>query len=150
MQSVVKACCCCNIPDIFNRGHIANCIDWSDVGAQRLGLVMSLDFTRQMSAREEGSAIDKIRELVAAHLEVDVSRVTDDAHLIEDLGADWLDRLELMILLEDHFAGLEITDSDADQIEFVGDLIRYIEDAMVGDGSTRGVACRPSVASRPL
>jgi hypothetical protein len=44
----------------------------------------------------------------------------------------------------------EITDGDADQIEFVGDLIRYIEDAMVGDGSTRGVACRPSVASRPL
>jgi len=102
------------------------------------GLVMSLDFTRQMSAREEGSAIDKIRALVAAHLEVDVSRVTDDAHLIEDLGADWLDRLELMILLEDQFAGLEITDNDADQIEFVGDLIRYIEDAMVGDGS---VAC---------
>jgi len=99
---------------------------------------MSLDFTRQMSARGEGSAIDKIRALVAAHLEVDVSRVTDDAHLIEDLGADWLDRLELMILLEDQFAGLEITDNDADQIEFVGDLIRYIEDAMVGDGS---VAC---------
>ena len=59
---------------------------------------MSLDFTRQMSAREEGSAIDKIRELVAAHLEVDVSRVTDDAHLIEDLGADWLAVLRVFVI----------------------------------------------------
>jgi len=100
------------------------------------GLVVSLNFTRQTSARKEGSAIDKIRALVAAHLEVDVSRVTDEAHLTEDLGADWLDHLELMILLEDHFAGVEITDGDADEIVFVGDVIRYIEDAMIRDAST--------------
>ena len=99
------------------------------------GVVMSLNFTRQTSARKEGPAIDKIRALVAAHLEVDVTRVTDEAHLVEDLGADWLDRLELMILLEDHFAGVEITDGDADEVEVVGDLIRYIEDAMVRNGS---------------
>jgi acyl carrier protein len=45
----------------------------------------------------------------------------------DDLGADWLDRLELMIVIEDQFAGVEITDEDVDQIEVVGDLIRHIE-----------------------
>ena len=45
----------------------------------------------------------------------------------QDLGADWLDRLELMMVIEDQFAGVEIADADVDQIEVVGDLIRYIE-----------------------
>ena|SRR5437899_6969969 len=80
----------------------------------------------------------EIRTLIAEHLDVDIQRVTDEAHFIDDLGADWLDRLELMILIEDQFAGVEITDGDADQMEVVGDLIRYIENVIVRDGSTRG------------
>jgi acyl carrier protein len=95
----------------------------------------SLSLAPQASARKEGFEIDKIRELVANHLDVDVSLVTDEAHFIEDLGADWLDRLELMILIEDQF-GVEITDGDADQIEVVGDLIHYIETRIVRKGST--------------
>ena len=66
--------------------------------------------------------------LVAKHLGVDVRRVTDEAHLRDDLGADWLDRLELMMAIEDQFAGVEITDADSDQMEVVGDLIRFVED----------------------
>ena len=50
----------------------------------------------------------------------------------DDLGADWLDRLELMMVIEDQFAGVEITDTDIDQIEVVGDLIHYIETASTG------------------
>ena len=95
------------------------------------GLTMvfsSLSFTQQMSGKE-GSEVREIRALVAKHLDVDVGRVTDEAHLRRDLGADWLDRLELLILIEDQFADVEISHGDADQIEFVGDLIRYIEDA---------------------
>src|SRR5262249_12930652 len=46
------------------------------------GVPMRVNFTRQMSVRKEGSARDKIRALVAEHLDVDVSRVTDEAHLI--------------------------------------------------------------------
>ena len=69
----------------------------------------------------------EIRTLIAEHLNVDIQRVTDEAHFIDDLGADWLDRLELMIIIEDRFGGLEITDDDADQIRVVGDLIRYVE-----------------------
>src|SRR6266566_7612762 len=68
----------------------------------------------------------EIRTLIAEHLGVDIERVTDDAHFIGDLGADWLDHLELMIVIEDRF-GLEITEDNVDQIEAVGDLIRYIK-----------------------
>jgi acyl carrier protein len=79
------------------------------------------------TARTESSVdINKLRVLIAEHLEVDVRHVTDDAHLSRDLGADWLDRLELIILVEE-IAGAEITDDKADQIEVVGDLIYYID-----------------------
>jgi acyl carrier protein len=68
-----------------------------------------------------------VRGLIARHLDVDIGRVSDDASFIDDLGADWLDRLELMIVIEDRFPGLEIPEGDADRIQVVGDLIRYIE-----------------------
>ena len=51
------------------------------------------------------------------HLGVSVARVIDEAHFTDDLGADWLDRLDLMIAVEDQFAGVEITDDDVDRIE---------------------------------
>jgi acyl carrier protein len=54
--------------------------------------------------------------------------VKDEAHFTDDLGADWLDRLELMIAIEDRFPNVVITDEDVDQIEVVGDLIHHIED----------------------
>ena len=69
----------------------------------------------------------EIRALIAEHLGVDVERVTDEAHFADDLGADWLDRLELMIAVEDQFAEVEITDEEADRISVVGDLIRHVE-----------------------
>jgi acyl carrier protein len=72
-------------------------------------------------------AANDVRALIANHLGVSVRRVTDEAHLTDDLGADWLDRLELMIAVEDQFAGVEITDDDFDRIELVGDLIRHVE-----------------------
>jgi acyl carrier protein len=81
----------------------------------------------QRTAPQEDFDTDKVRTLIAEYLGVDVRRVTDEAHFREELGAGWLDRLELMILIEDEFAGVEITDNDADQFKVVGDLIRHIE-----------------------
>jgi acyl carrier protein len=72
-------------------------------------------------------AANEVRTLVASHLGVGIGRVTDEAHFTDDLGADWLDRLELMIAVENQFVGVEITDDDVDRIEVVGDLIRHIE-----------------------
>jgi acyl carrier protein len=70
---------------------------------------------------------NKVRTLIAEYLGIDVKRVTDEAHFGDELGVDRLDRLELMILIEDELDGVEITDNDADQIEVVGDLIRLIQ-----------------------
>jgi acyl carrier protein len=86
----------------------------------------SLTSTEQTTAIKEVFATNDVRTLVANHLGISVGRVTDEAHFTHDLGADWLDRLELMMAVEDQFAGVEITDGDADQIEVVGDLIRLI------------------------
>jgi acyl carrier protein len=78
--------------------------------------------------------INGVRTLIAKYTGVDAERVTDEAHLVDDLGLDWLDRLELMILIEDEFADIEFPESDSDQIEVVGDLIRHIE-IIIFDGS---------------
>ena len=88
-------------------------------------------------ATKEGFAAKDVRTLIADHLGVDVRRVTDEAHFTEDLGADWLDRLELMIVIEDQFVDVEITDADVDQIHVVGDLIHHIESA----GNARRQRC---------
>ena len=85
-----------------------------------------LNLTQQTAT--EGFDIDKMRALIAEQLHVDITRVTQDASFRDDLGASWLDRLELIIRIEDQFVDVEITDDDADQIEVVGDLIRYIEE----------------------
>jgi acyl carrier protein len=70
----------------------------------------------------------KIRAVIGAHFGIDPERLTDESRLRDDLGADWLDRLELMIALEDQVAGFEIADVVLDQIDTVGDLMRAIED----------------------
>jgi acyl carrier protein len=93
---------------------------------------------KQTEAISAASVISDVRTLIANHLGVSVSRVTDEAHFTKDLGADWLDRLELMMAVEDQFAGVEITDADVDRIELVGDLIRHIE--TLDDEGRRGSA----------
>src|SRR5262249_21562357 len=94
------------------------------------GLVMtitSLKLSEKPTATREVLASNDVRTLIANHLGVYVKCVTDEAHFTDDLGADWLDRLELMIVIEDQFADVLITDEEVDQLEAVGDLIRHIE-----------------------
>ncbi len=90
-------------------------------------MTIILPSMQRTPAAEDGFNAIGIRTLISKHLAVDIERVTDDAHFIEDLGADRFDFLELMIVIEDQFCGLEITDDDADRIQVVGDLIRYVE-----------------------
>ena len=89
--------------------------------------IASLRSSPKATATREVLASNDVRTLIANQLGVDVKRVTDEAHFTDDLGADWLDRLELMIVIEDQFADIVITDEDVDQIEVVGDLIRHIK-----------------------
>lgn len=67
-----------------------------------------------------------VRDLIAEYLGVDARRVSNEAHLRKDLGADWLDRLELVIAIEDRF-DIELEEDIADRIEAVGDLIHVLE-----------------------
>jgi acyl carrier protein len=71
--------------------------------------------------------IDDVCALVAKQFGVDIELVSIETHLTNDLGADFLDRVELMLAIEDHFAGVEITADDVEQIKVVGDLIRRLE-----------------------
>jgi acyl carrier protein len=67
---------------------------------------------------------NKLRTLIAEYVGIEAELVTDEAHFSDDLGLDWLDQLELMVLIEDEFASIEIPEA---KIEIVGDLIRHIE-----------------------
>ena len=71
-------------------------------------------------------SIDDVCTLVAKQLGVDLEFVTSETHFTNDLGADLLDRVELMLAIEAKFAGVEITDDDVEQIQVVGDLIRHL------------------------
>jgi acyl carrier protein len=86
---------------------------------------MSTTGTMHQPSRKTEDVATNVRNVIANYLRLDANRVSDDAHF-KDLGADWLDRLELMIVIEDQF-GVEISDDAADQIQAVGDLIRFIE-----------------------
>ncbi|MCX7810804.1 MAG: acyl carrier protein [Leptospiraceae bacterium] len=69
----------------------------------------------------------KVRSIIAQQLGADESEITEDAHFIEDLGADSLDTVELVMALEEEF-GIEISDEDAEKIQTVGDVIKYIKE----------------------
>ena len=72
---------------------------------------------------------DKIRSFIAEYVGIDAKEVTDETHLTDDLGLDWLDQLELMVLIEEKFVGVDFfATTTAAQIELVGDIIRHIED----------------------
>jgi acyl carrier protein len=69
---------------------------------------------------------DKVKKMVAEHLGVEESKVNDEANFIDDLGADSLDTVELVMAFEEEF-GSEISDSEAEKILTVGDAIKFIE-----------------------
>jgi len=67
-----------------------------------------------------------VKKIIADHLGVDEQKVTDEASFIDDLGADSLDTVELVMAFEEEF-GSEISDSEAEKILTVGDAIKFIE-----------------------
>jgi acyl carrier protein len=69
----------------------------------------------------------KVRALIARYLGIDVEQLTDEVHVRNDFDLDSLNWLELLILIEETFSGIEFSDAAVDQIEVVGDLIRHVE-----------------------
>jgi acyl carrier protein len=95
---------------------------WGEPGG-RFMTTIHTDGTRL--SREIRSRVcdgNNIRALIADQLGVDLNRITDQTHFARDLGVGWLNRLELVIFVED-WTGLELDDDDVERIDVVGDLI---------------------------
>lgn len=69
--------------------------------------------------------LDKVKKIIAEQLGVDADEVTMDSSFVDDLGADSLDIVELIMALEEDF-DIEIPDEDAEKITVVGDVVEYI------------------------
>ena len=70
----------------------------------------------------------KVKDIIVEQLGVKPDQVTPDAKFIEDLGADSLDTVELVMALEEEF-GIEVPDEQAEKLQSVGDVIKHIEES---------------------
>ena len=69
---------------------------------------------------------DQVKKIIVEQLGVDEEEVTPDASFVDDLGADSLDTVELVMAFEEEF-GIEIPDEDAEQLQTVGDAVKYLQ-----------------------
>jgi acyl carrier protein len=74
----------------------------------------------------EKSISEKVKDIIVEQLGVNPEQVTDSASFIEDLGADSLDTVELVMAFEEEF-GVEVPDEDAEKLQTVGNVVEYIE-----------------------
>ncbi len=81
--------------------------------------------TRLREEIDMSDAAAKVKEIIANELGVEIEKVTDAASFVEDLGADSLDTVELVMAFEEEFS-IEIPDEDAEKMQTVGDAIRYL------------------------
>ena len=74
----------------------------------------------------EKTISEKVKDIIVDQLGVNPEQVTDTASFIEDLGADSLDTVELVMAFEEEF-GVEVPDEDAEKLQTVGNVVEYIE-----------------------
>ena len=71
---------------------------------------------------------EKLSQLIAEHFSIDVEDITMDTHFVEDLNADSIDLMDLMMSVEDEFGLEEVEESAMESIKTVGDVVGYISD----------------------
>ena len=69
---------------------------------------------------------ERVKNIIVEQLNVEADQVTTDASFVDDLGADSLDIVELVMTMEEEF-DLEIPDEDAEKIKSVGDVVKYVQ-----------------------
>ena len=74
---------------------------------------------------------ERVKKIVVEHLGVDEAKVTEEASFVDDLGADSLDTVELVMAFEEEF-GIEIPDDAAEHIQTVGDAVKFISEKTGG------------------
>ncbi|MDO9555441.1 MAG: acyl carrier protein [Atribacterota bacterium] len=70
-------------------------------------------------------AMDKIKKIIVDQLGVDESKISEDSSFVDDLGADSLDIVELIMAFEEEF-DIEIPDEDAEKMKTIGDAVKYL------------------------
>lgn len=70
---------------------------------------------------------EKLSDILSEQLDIEKSKITMDLSITDDLGADSLDLVDMLMSLEDEF-DLEVPDEDVEKIKTVGDMVKYIED----------------------
>ena len=70
---------------------------------------------------------EKVQKIISENLNVPQEKVTMDTHIVDDLGADSLDAVELIMALEEEY-GIEVDDEAAQNMKYVRDLVNYIEE----------------------
>jgi acyl carrier protein len=83
--------------------------------------------TNRTNFMAEKSIEEKVKDIIVEQLGVNPEQVTSQASFIEDLGADSLDIVELVMAFEEEFS-VEVPDEDAEKLQTVGDVIKYIEE----------------------
>ncbi len=73
------------------------------------------------------STFEKLQEIIAEQLEIEIDDITLESELVDDLGADSLDVVDLVMTIEDEF-GMEVPDEALEKIRTVDDVVKYIED----------------------
>jgi acyl carrier protein len=91
------------------------------------GLIPRATNTNRRNFMAEKSIEEKVKDIIVEQLGVNPEQVTPQASFIEDLGADSLDIVELVMAFEEEF-GVEVPDEDAEKLQTVGDVIKYIEE----------------------
>jgi len=86
---------------------------------------LKLSFNKEIDMSD---IADRVKKIVVEHLGVDAAKVKSEASFIDDLGADSLDTVELVMAFEEEF-GIEIPDDAAETIQTVGDAVKFIEKA---------------------
>ncbi len=84
---------------------------------------------REGLARMSTDVLERVRKIVIEHLDADPEKVTEKASFIDDLGADSLDNVELVMAFEEEF-DIEIPDDAAEHIQTVGDAVKFIQERL--------------------
>lgn len=95
-------------------------------GCQALEATLSQGPANNWDAYMSDSSEDKIKDIIVEQLGVNAEQVTRESKMIEDLGADSLDAVELVMAIEEEF-GIEVPDDQAEKLVAVGDIIDYVD-----------------------
>jgi acyl carrier protein len=94
--------------------------------SQRLGPAPTEPIPKRTRLNEMSDIAERVKKIVVDHLGVEAEKVTENASFIDDLGADSLDTVELVMAFEEEF-GCEIPDDAAETILTVGDAVKFLE-----------------------